>query len=367
MTLLRLRDRARLRPGHAGIAATIGAACLLAGSAAAEPSPPGRTGVLLFISSPGGFVLPLGATEARRSTSRTIEEAWTRDGYDVLGVEELEPLLRKWAVRSERDLRTDFLAALSADMGIDRLLVIRVILHADRTIFLGRALDPDGGGLVWLDAAEFPNDRTRWAEEADARRQLRDLAVAAGRELAARWGDRRPVVPTGTMVLMPLDPVGLGLAVSEIATHCLLRALLDSALWTVPDPALVIGALRETRHDLDLIDPESRRALGERFAADALLIPRLISFSSGRVAFTPYADDDSEGPALNEMADTPLFLSLSLVDCGSGEVVAGEGRYLKAEDRIGIFGTVKDVRLVDRLQTGVDVVFRDLFPSPRGQ
>jgi hypothetical protein len=348
------------------VAGTPVSAFPVAGPAAPAP-PAGRTGLLLFVSSPGSFVLPISATEARRSASRVVEAAWIESGHDVLGVDTFERILRKRRVRSERDLRSGFLGAIHEDRGVTVLVIVRMVLHVDRTVFLARALDPVDGNLIWVDAVEFPNDRERWKDEAEARRQLHELATEAGTELASHWADGRPSHPAGTMVLMPLAPVGLGGAATEIVTHCLLHALVESARWDVPDPALVVGALREGRHDLGQFDSGSRRELAERFTTDALLVPRLVSFADRRDRPAALVDEENEADVLlDEMVDTPLYLTLSLVDCSSGGLVAGVGGYLKPADRVGIFGRVNDVRLVERIQTGADRVVRDLFPTPRG-
>jgi hypothetical protein len=50
-----------------------------------------------------------------------------------------------------------------------------------------------------------------------------------------------------------------------------------------------------------------------------------------------------------------------LVDSGSGRVVRGKAEYLKPVDPVGIFGIMRDVRIIGRFETGTDRLVRSLF------
>lgn len=331
------------------------------GAAAVE-----RTAILFFVSSPGEFALSIDATEVRRTASARVEMALLEAGGPILGALEIEPIMRQHRVRSEGDLRPAFFETLVTDYDVSRLAVFRAILSENRALFLARAIDPHSGLLTWTGAADIVVDAVNWRSEATSRAELDRVAIAAADEIASQWDDRSSVKTRRNVVLLPLRTEGLGRAAAEVASHCLLHSLLENAGWSIPEAAVVMRALQLAQLDPTLLDANSRAELSRRFAVDAVLVPRMLSFPAGGVRATPsFGASDEGSAAIETIVSTPVYLSLSLVDCESGEVVAGHAAYLKPQDPVGMFGIPKETHLLNHIQNGADGVVRALIARER--
>jgi hypothetical protein len=157
-----------------------------------------------------------------------------------------------------------------------------------------------------------------------------------------------------------MAPVGVGPGPTDVATYCLLRSVLDTRIWSLPDPSLVVNTLQREGHDPVLLEGESRRLLSTEFGVDALLIPRLVSFNL-QPGGTADRFDDEDGPRnISFEPDTrvPFYLALRIVDCTTGNLVVGRADYLEPEDQQGLFGIAKEIRLARRLQKGTHRLMR---------
>lgn len=360
MRSLRPRPRASCLLG--GLVLGIAAGALVAPAAAESPG--GRIALVVFVSYRVGLPMALNPTEVRLTAAGAVADALENRGLEVVTYPEVETTMRRWRVRSERDLSAEFLADVASEYAADRLMVASVAVYRDRMIVPARALRADTGQVVWADVGERTTFEDRWIDPETALANLEYATLRIAEQLAAGWRERPDAPSWRVLTLLPLRPVGLEPGLTEVATHCLLRSLLELGDWAVPDPALVALALRDEGFDPYLLEPGSRGMLASRFGAESLLVPRLAAFDPDlrsvppQAAFTADEPDLSLGAELG--AEVPVYYSLSRVDCATGRVLSGTGLYLARQEAEGIFGLPRDVRVAGRYQEGTDELVRSL-------
>ena len=324
-----------------------------------------RTALLVFVSYGEYTSTPLNPTIVRRTGSAVLAEILADASHDIVTYPEIEPVLREWRVRSERDIGFEFLEAVVSEHRVSQVVIARFAIHADRVLLLARGLFPASGDLAWVDVVEELLIGPDRGEEGDPLARLERAMRAAGIRLADRRAVAEPGGVAGNLVTLPLRPVGLGRGLSDVATHCLLRSLLAAGRWSVPDPTLVVFTLQREGFDPFELEEGSRRFLAFRFATESVLVPRLASFpTTVRTRSAAIDDGDGDGGFPPEIGrEDPVFFSVVLIRCDSGVVVSGASEYLARENRIGIFGTGKDVRTARRFQMGADRLVRSLIPT----
>lgn len=336
---------------------------LAASPAAGEPIlPPRKSALLVFVSYQGHQPPQLAASEARLSGSRLISAELRENGQSVLTYPELESIMRHWRIRSDRDLSFEFLHAIVAEHSVDRLVVVKLIAYHDRMLLLARQLDPNSGTLLSADVAEEMLSPDSWI---DPESTLSDWerAVEQGCTKLSCLLDPPPLKTQAMrLVVMPTASVGVGPGPRDAATYCLLRSVLETGIWTLPDPSLAMNTLRREGHNPILLEPRARQLVATQFGVDALLIPRLVSFNI-QPSGTADRFDDGDGPRnISFEPDTriPIYLALRMVDCTSGNVIMGSAAYLEPEDQQGLFGILKEIRFARRLQKGTNRLMRSL-------
>jgi hypothetical protein len=336
---------------------------LVAAPVVGEPAVQSRKAALLvFVSYQGHGPSQLAASEARLSGSRLISAELRADGRCVLTYPELEPIMRHWRIRSDRDLSFEFLNALVAEYSVDHVLVSKLLAYHDRLLLLTRQLDPQSGMLLSADVAEealFPDS---WVDRVSTLSDWERAVEQACRKLPCLSTSPRSESRRTRLVLLPTVPVGVGTGPTDVVTHSLLRAVIETRAWSLPDPFLAVNTLRREGHDPGLLEAKGRRLLATQFGTDALLIPQVISFDlQQREIADRFADGDGAGRVSSE-PDTrlPIYLALRKVDCTSGNVVAGNAELLEPESQQGLFGIAKSVRLARRLQKGASRLVRSL-------
>jgi hypothetical protein len=345
------------------------------------PPPVSRTAIVCFVSYAGRPPLPVAASDVRRVGRGALASALEARGHAIVPFdEEVLPLLRAWRVRSIELIEPGFLEALAAQTGADRLLLVDLDVYADRVFLYGRWIFTATGDLAWVDvieeemparkpaatttaattaapAAESPDGRVDWAR----------AVTRAGHRFVDRC--REPAVDESAarLVVLPTEAIGVTQTQSNLGTYCLLRSLIESQRWRLADPALVLRTLQLSGCSGALLDQRGRDALTIQFAPDAALLPRLVSFGTQRPASAPIPDED-EPPAssLAEEGRVPLGLALLAIDCATGEIVAATEAYVEPRRPIGLFGTVRDVHLMERLWNGARRVTRALLPDSKG-
>jgi hypothetical protein len=197
--------------------------------AATEAPPPGsalsgRHALLLFVAYRGNVPVPLHPTHLRRTASRHIADAFAEAGGTFVTYPDVEPLMRKWRVRSERDLGLPFLGELASAFDVDHVTVLKLVTYDDRIVLLGRTLSPRTGLLEWADVAEVVHGDDLWGNEADARAHLDELVPSGARTLLSGAAPVR--TGASPLLTLPLLPVGLDRGETDLAWQCLLGSLL---------------------------------------------------------------------------------------------------------------------------------------------
>ena len=348
-------------------------------SSAAPAAASLRTVLPVFVSYPANLVIYPDATSLRLAASHALAAALAARGRDVVTYPDLEPIMREAGVRSERDVGPGFLDAMVTELGAQEVVIATFSIYRDRLLLVARGLSPSSGRLTWVASVEEPRsvtidpDEERVAEDVpDPTPELSALAVAASTRLAAISGAPGNGGDAGaTVVVLPLHPVGVDRGPASLALHCLLRSLLATGRWSIPDPTAVVSALQQDGHDPLLLDAESRLLLGERFGTSTLLVPRLVAFppTVGPTAPIPASGgalEDSGAPDRAWSADVPMQFSLVRIDCASGRILSGEGDYLAAQSPYGIFGTFRRIPLDRRFQAETDRLVAALLAPDRG-
>jgi hypothetical protein len=334
-----------------------------AGEAPALP----ETALLLFVSYRGNLPAYPDPTAVRLATAELLADALTERGRRVVTYPEIEPLMRAWRVRSERDLGFGFLGALVSESPVDRLVIATLNVTEDRIVLLARVSSVQTSELQRVEIVEEMSTPEMWTDPAAARADLREVTGRAIAELARRRPPEPPATPPRPGVVLPLRPVGVGRGYADLATHCVLRALLESGQWSIPDPALTVYAVQEAGFDPLLLEPGSRHALAARFSTDVLLVPRLSSFPSAirTRARTEDETDRELGLSFASGVGVPFHFSLVAVDCARGGLVSGSDVYLAPEKRYGTFGREREIPIVRRFQHGADQLVRQLAAGGR--
>jgi len=315
---------------------------------------PETTALMVFLSYQGNHQLAISPTELRLVASRLLAARVEEGGRTVVTYPELDPVMRRWRIRSDQSLSREAMEAVAAETAADRVLVAKFVVYPDRLVALTREIEAGSGRLISAEVSE-QGGGDLWNDPQEARDGWND---AVGRVVAEIVGKRESRGLSGaeeTLVVLPVTRVGVAPGHSDIALHCILRSLLRSGRWSVPDPWLVRSALWAEGYDPGALNTEARGYLAENFAAAALLSPRLVAFDQGGRARGPLLDEDEYGArdiALEPEARLPLHLSLLMLDCGSGRVLAANDTYLEPEDLLGLFGIVKKIRVAARLKSG---------------
>jgi hypothetical protein len=321
-----------------------------------------RTAFLTFVSYRSHGAPEIGATEIRESGTRLLEDAFRGLGFDVVASRDLEPVLSRRRIRTDADMSPGLLGDLVSEHDVGRLLVARFLVYTDRVLLLVRTLDAVSGELTGADLAEEPMPGGLWTDAESARRDWEGAAGKACRRLAAGWTERPARSDRRAVLVLPVDPVGLGRGPADLATHCLLRSLLASGDWDLPDPAIVAAAMRGSGRDPFSLCDDARQDLRETFSSEIFLIPRLVSFEMA--GSTPQAlleeGEDAAEPWVETDARVPLYVSAVVVDGATGRVVSGRGAYLEPADPVGLFGVVRNLAVAQRIQEGTDRIVRAL-------
>ncbi|MBZ0267164.1 hypothetical protein K8I85_03345 [bacterium] len=364
---------AALRLGAASLAACALLSAIPAGAQEAEEedartaSHPlsGRHALLLFVSYRGNLDVPIHPTVLRRTSGERLANAFAAEEGSFVTYPAVEPLMRKWRVRSERDLALPFLRELADSFDVAHVTVLRLVTYDDRVLLLGRSLSPRTGRLEWADVAEAIHGGDLWKDQAGAFARLDALVDAGARALLQAPA---PALPDAspTLLALPLLPIGLGRGESDLAWQCLLHSLLRTGEWTLPDPSLVVNEMQHGGFDPRFLDPRGRDHLVNAFSASRLLVPRLTAFPRPGDTTNPAALVYEDMPVSAELQRrVPVLFTVSLVDGSSGAVVAGGARYLTSENATGLFGRTHQQQIIRRYQGGADQLVRTLLP-PEG-
>lgn len=356
----------------------LGPLCVMLGACvvrAAETDPPdpeapqvrARTALILFVSYRGNLPVVPDPTRVRRTATGIVADALTGPELEVVTYPAIEPAMREWRVRSERDLGFGFLEELETGFEVETVVVGTLIVTPDRIVLLIREFSLQGWDLR---RAEILEDRTNTKFWGDPEQAQLDLEVVVGRAVRSFTGTppREPVSEPGDrIVVLPLRPVGTGRGYASLAMHGLLEALLASGRWTVADPALTAHTLRAQGLDPLALGRTSRTLLAERFGAELLLVPRLTAFPETRQTPAEF-DADSRvgiGPSFTEGIGTPFHLSFASVDRRTGNVLTVADTYLAPDNPYGTFGRQRHVPLAQRFREGAKDLVERLLPEGR--
>jgi hypothetical protein len=314
-----------------------------------------RKALVVFLSYRANTPLALPATRMRLLGTEALASALADSLNEIVTYPELEPLQRQWRVRSDRDLSAGFLEGLEGSFSVDRLIVANLLVYPDRLILLTREIEVGSGRVIAADVAEeFSGSLSDNALE--ALENWRQVTRKASRSIVRNAREVPPAAGAGVLVLLPMRPVGIGQGQVDMATNCLLRSLIESGSWLVPEPSLVESALEDDGFVHAPLVAGARQALASRYEPMALLMPHLVSFGEQQLVLGAglHDEDYDGGISLVQAARTPMYLALLVVDAGSGSIVSGGSEYLEPVDPIGVFGVLREARVVGRLKAGTD-------------
>lgn len=321
------------------------------------------TTVLFFVSYQDRFKLPVSPTEVRLTGCDIFVASANSRGERIVPYADVWPLLRDWRVRSSSSFSQGFLDALTSRFGSRQVLIADLILYADRLLLSVRRTETSSGRLIWLQTVEgerrtFQKLSEKWRE---------DLARAC-EELDWRDPGYVPKSDATALVVLPVEPVGSSAAQANWATRSLLRSLLASRDWLLPDPALALWALQDAGCEVSLIDRKARETLGPQFQPAAILVPKLVTFAlapARRNLPVAYEDDDEVAwPSSAEGADDPAYLTLLAIDGQTGRIFLGAGEYVPVDPGAGLFGVPIDRPQSRRYDEAVGALLR-ILPSKR--
>lgn len=338
------------------LAIAIWVAGLAASGVKADPMAAGggsRVAVVLFLSYqiPGAPGFDVGALHAG---------CWDRLAANVHGLghgevsrTEIEPLVNRWGVRTALLASEGFLKEVAAGFDAGELLICDLIIYADRLVLCARSVRTDTGRIAWADIEDMRLPSEVEAAQGPALKRWFDASEGAGQRLLGRWNSRvaredRPA----SLFLLPIRTAGLEAAVGRLVTCCLLRSLLESPENGIEDPGVTFSRLREAGVDPQLPDRRTRSILGGLGVPAVVLVSDLVVYGS--------SDGVSQSPLFDEEANssvTPVpasALSLRMIDADSGIVIFSATEYLGVPSTRGLFGVVRDVPLVQRVQPVTD-------------
>ena len=321
-----------------------------------------RTALVVFVDYQDYVDPGVPAGELRISSAKSLAVVLEGSGHQIFTYPEIEPLMRRWGMRSPLDLPSGFLRELRSENSIDHLVVAQLVIHRDRALLLARGLESESGELDWTSAAEAAIDPDFWSDHEHAVQNWNELVTGLGEDLETRWS-RDPAETEGpTLVLFPAESIGLAEESAALTTHALLGALLESRQYRIPDPGLVRDVLTSRGHDPSLLDRAGRAELTARFAPSALLVPAVVSFgagpANGATLIEEFAFDDDRPPV--SASRSPLYLQVLAVACDGGQVEAAESAYLEPDDPAGLFGILRRVPLSRRFEAGARQIVQRL-------
>ncbi len=313
-----------------------------------------RVAVVLFLSYqiPGAPPFDVGALHAGcwDQMAATVHGL----GHSEVPRTEVEPLMHRWGVRTALLASEGFMKEVAAGCNAGELLVCDLIIYADRLVLCARSVSTDTGRVVWADLEDVRLPPEVDAAQGPALQRWFDATGPAGQRLLGRWNSReaREDLPLN-LFLLPIRTEGLEAAVGRLVTCCLLRSLLESPKRGIEDPGVTFSRLREAGVDPQLPDRRTRPILGGLGVPCVVLVSDLVvyGFSDG-MAQTPLLDEET---AASSMTPFPASaLSVRLIDADSGIVIFSATEYLGIPPTRGLFGVVRDVPMVQRVQPVTD-------------
>jgi hypothetical protein len=323
----------------------------------ATAAPPLRAACVLFIDGASVADLPAPVGEVRQAVLRELAAGAAADGVAAVPADDVTRLLGKWRVRGTHGFGRDFLADLAAVTGADVLVVATLYVAPERLQLLVRIAATGDGNLLYADALErdlssWTSVRTRLDPPAWFA-SLGDLCRSvAGPRL------RAPAPGSPLLVLVPARGVGCDAVLPLTFTHCLLRPLVASGRWRIPDPSLPVHELRGVGVRLDRIGPAGRDRLAEAFACPSILAPEVVVYGvPGRGGPPAGAGDDVRRTA-NSVDE--FRISVAKIDLATGVVDAIITDHAEHGPEPGWFGRVRNRSLLERFHESADSLERTI-------
>lgn len=333
----------------------------------AAPREPARAALILFVSYRGHLPVFPDPTGVRRAASRLVADALAGPDLEVVTYPEIESTMRKWRVRSERDLGSGVLGALAAELDLESVVIGTLIVAPARVVLLIRQSSLETWDLRQVDVLEERTNPDLWDDPEAA---LRDLGFVVGRAVGnvLRSPDATPPsLSRQRLVMLPLRPIETDRSHASLVMHGVLGALLDTGRWAVSDPAVTEHALREAGLDPLSLGPRARAELAEGFNAETLLVVRLVAFQKSARTRQEFAEDEraSFGPTLSGGVGVPFLVSVVGIDSRTGGIVTSADAYLAPDIPYGTFGRRREIPVVERFLDGAEALVSQLFPEGR--
>lgn len=323
-------------------------------SAQADPpgsGPPARVATVLFLSY---------QSTGRPPFDPAALQAWCWDrltarvhalGEREVTRQQMDPIVRKFGVRTNLGVGGDFLQALSAEGGAGTLLVFDLLVYADRILLCGRGVRTDTGRIEWADLEEQPLHVEAAETQPPELSHWSLPAEIAGDRLLRRWSERPTREEAGIdLFLLPVRTEGLEEATGRMIMGCLLRRLTDSP-WRMEEPGVTFSRLRRAGCNPSLLDGRARAVLTTE-GASLVLVSDIVAYDTP--AASPTTEFREEAPVESATPLPAAALSIRLIDPQSGNLRFAATEYLGVPPTHGLFGTARSVSLVERVQPAAD-------------
>jgi hypothetical protein len=323
------------------------AAALVAPAAAATPAAPPTAVLVLFLDAESDAALPAPPAELRERAGQALVAALAAPGRRLCAGEEVESLLAAARVRSHRGLSQAVVTELCARCDAGQLIVARLACGQGKLFLSLRGLAPADGCLQQVAVAERD-----LAIGGDWRRAVGDAAL----ELAAGWREPGPAAAGASVLVLPARGPSVDPLLLSLLEESLLGELLAQGRWRIPEPALLLSALRQVGVHAASLGAAKRRALAADLGAEVLLRLTVSEYEEGpggggatgsaEAASAGLDDEASRGgePAREgaspgaRQAGRPLYATLESVDADSGLLRLVAEQFLPAQSPSGSFG-----------------------------
>ena len=333
-----------LRAGILLLAALLTAPALAAAEQGGRPA----AALVLFLDAESDAALPAAPALLREAARQALVAALAAPGRRLCAGDEVEGLLADARVRSRRGLSREIVAALGKRCGAEQVIIARLACGQGKLFLALRALAAADGRLLQVAIAEQD-----LAGGDDWRRAIGDASL----ELAACWQEPAPAAAAACLLVLPARGPGVDPLLLSLVEESLLAELLAQGRWRIPDPALLVSALRQAGIHPASIGVASRRALASELGAESLLRLTVSEYGAdlagaglrGAGSGDAMDEDGRRGSASQRAGASPaarqigrpLLATLEFVAAESGLLRLAAEQYLPALSLRGSFGRAR--------------------------
>ena len=325
-------------------------------------APAGRPlGLYIFISSQGDVQSALTPDELRGTVEAGLSALYAVRG-PVAGTATLAPLVRRHRVRTSLLATAAFCADAAAELGLEALELVDVIILPDNIVLAVREVALPSG--ILRSAQWTVREVTRVESGIDA-----EALVAGWREnlvrLCASIDPAEQSAAIGDpLAVLPFQQRGADAVAALVATHMLLRNIVSEGSARVPDPSLLVTSMHRAGLDAELLNGAVREIVAQRLSCQRILAPSMFSYApQGRDV---QADvPDFSGTIHENILLASGELTLSTVNVADGTLGRSAALYFELRRETGWFGIPDKRTPVVQLEAAIGNLWRSYSASQR--